>query len=375
MSRIKDYIAEHEADIIADIKALVQKQSPTAHKEAVDAAGLWIQDKIKSYLDIEPEIIEQQHTGNHIRFHMGEGDEQILVSGHFDTVWGFDDLALIEEGDTIYGPGIIDMKTGVVQVLWALRALKEQNIPTTKKVVILFNGDHEGIASPTSRPYIEEEARNSAYGLVAEAATGESGALKTFRKGIYRYTIDFKGISAHAGNDHQAGESAILEAAHFIERLESFTNYDTGTTVNVGTITGGTGINVRPDSARIKVDVRVKNNEEGLQIDERIQGLEPQNSKIEVTIDGGQVRPVMEKTDATEQLFQQAHALAQDLDFELEQVAVGGGSDGSFIAAQGTATLDGLGGVGGGPHARDEHINKTYVVDRTSLLATLFEQL
>ncbi|MDU9418598.1 M20 family metallopeptidase [Staphylococcus lloydii] len=375
MSRIKDYIAEHEADIIADIKALVQKQSPTAQKEAVDAAGLWIQDKIKSYLDIEPEIIEQQHTGNHIRFHMGEGDEQILVSGHFDTVWGFDDLALIEDGDTIYGPGVIDMKTGVVQVLWALRALKEQNIPTAKKVVVLFNGDHEGIASPTSRPYIEEESRNSVYGLVAEAATGESGALKTFRKGIYRYTIDFKGISAHAGNDHQAGESAILEAAHFIERLESFTNYDTGTTVNVGTITGGTGINVRPDSAQIKIDVRVKNNDEGQKIDECIQGLEPQNSKIEVTIDGGEVRPVMEKTDATEQLFQQAQALAQDLDFELEQVAVGGGSDGSFIAAQGTPTLDGLGGVGGGPHARNEHINKTYVVDRTSLLATLFEQL
>ncbi|MDT3960639.1 M20 family metallopeptidase [Staphylococcus kloosii] len=375
MSRIKDYISEHEADIIADIKALVQKQSPTAHKEAVDEAGLWIQDKIKSYLDIEPEIIKQQDTGNHIRFRIGEGDEQMLVSGHFDTVWGFGDLELIEDGDTIYGPGVIDMKTGVVQVLWALRALKEQNITTNKKIVVLFNGDHEGIASPTSRPYIEEEARNSTYGLVAEAATGEKGALKTFRKGIYRYTINFKGVSSHAGNDHQAGESAILEAAHFIQRLESLTNYDTGTTVNVGTMMGGTGINVRPDSAQIKVDVRVNNNYEGEKIDKRIQSLEAQNSKVAVSIDGGQVRPVMEKTDATEKLFEQAQAFAQDLDFEIAQVAVGGGSDGSFIAAQGTPTLDGLGGVGGGPHARNEHINKTYVVDRTSLLATLFEQL
>ena len=119
----------------------------------------------------------------------------------------------------------------------------------------------------------------------------------------------------------------------------------------------------------------MNNNDEGKKIDERIQSLEAQNAKVEVTISGGQVRPVMEKTTATEKLFEQAQAFAQDLDFELAQVAVGGGSDGSFIAAQGTPTLDGLGGVGGGPHARNEHINKTYVVDRTSLLATLFEQL
>lgn len=375
MSRIKDYISEHEVDIIEDIKALVEKQSPTSHKSAVDEAGLWIQEKIKSYLAIEPEIIEQQDTGNHIRFHVGQGDEQILVSGHFDTVWNFDDLELIEDNDIIYGPGVIDMKTGIVQVLWALRALKEQNIDTNKKIVVLFNGDHEGIASPTSRPYIEAEARKSQYGLVAEAATGDNGALKTFRKGIYRYTIDFKGVSSHAGNDHQAGESAILEAARFIERLESLTDYETGTTVNVGTMTGGTGINVRPDSAQIKVDVRVNNNDEGQKINQRIQQLEAYNSKVKVTIDGGQVRPVMEKTAATETLFEQAQDFAQQLGFELSQVAVGGGSDGSFIAAQGTPTLDGLGGVGGGPHARNEHINKTFIVDRTSLLATLFEQL
>ncbi|SCT49637.1 putative succinyl-diaminopimelate desuccinylase [Staphylococcus cohnii subsp. cohnii] len=375
MGNIKPYISEHKADIINDIKSLVKKESPTKDKAAVDEAGVWIKDKIRTYLDIDPETIEQQETGNHIYFTVGEGDEQILLSGHFDTVWGKGDLPLKADGEVLYGPGVIDMKTGIVQYLWALRALKENSVSPNKKIVALFNGDHEGIASPTSRPYIEEEARRSVYGIVAEAATGEQGALKTFRKGIYRYTIQFHGKSSHAGNDHKTGESAVLEAAHFITQLEALTDYDSGTTVNVGQITGGTGINVRPDFAEIKVDVRMTNHEAGEVTDKAIHDIEKHNDKIEIKINGGEVRPVMEKTKQTEALFQQAKSYAKDIGFELEQVAVGGGSDGSFISAQGTPTLDGLGGVGGGPHARNEHINTSKVVERTTLLATLLAKL
>ena len=375
MRNIKQYLTEHKADIIEDIQALVKIESPTKDKVAVDKAGSWIKDKIKSYLNIEPETIEQHETGNHIRFTVGEGEEQILLSGHFDTVWNKGDLPLKEDGEVIYGPGIIDMKTGIVQYLWALRALKENDISPNKKIVAIFNGDHEGIASPTSRPYIEAEARHSTYGMVAEAATGEQGALKTFRKGIYRYTIQFHGKSSHAGNDHEAGESAILEAAYFTLQLERLTDYDKGTTVNVGQLTGGTGINVRPDFAEMKVDVRVTNHKAGKEIDKAIHHIETHNHNIKVNIDGGEVRPVMEKTQETEMLFQQAKTYATEIGFDLEQVAVGGGSDGSFIAAQGTPTLDGLGGVGGGPHARNEHINTSKVVNRTTLLATLIEKL
>lgn len=375
MSVIQTYLTEHEQEIIDDIKAFVKIESPTADKKAVDEAGAWLCNKIQSYLDIKPQIIEQEETGNHIRFEFGEGEEQILISGHFDTVWQKGDLPLVEEEETIYGPGVIDMKTGDVQILWALRALKEHDMPTNKKIVVLFNGDHEGIASPTSRPYIESEARNSKFGLVAEAATGESGALKTFRKGINRYTIQFKGKSSHSGNDHQSGRSAILEAAHQVINLENMTDYEQGTTVNVGEIQGGTGINVRPEHAQIKVDVRITTPQNGKEINERIHALKPYNDQVEIEIQGGEVRPVMMKTEQTEALFQQAKSYAQSIGFELEQVAVGGGSDGSFIAAQGTPTLDGLGGVGGGPHARNEHINKRFVVPRTTLLTELIKNL
>lgn len=375
MSDIQHYIEMHKDEIISDIKQLVQLESPTSDKNAVDQAGEWIQNAIKRYLGITPNIIKQNETGNHITFETGEGKEQILLSGHFDTVWDKGDLELIEEDNIIYGPGVIDMKTGVVQILWSLRALKENNKALNKRVKVLFNGDHEGIASPTFRPYIEEAARQSKYGLVAEAATGEQGALKTFRKGIYRYKIQFHGKNSHAGNDHEKGESAILEAAIFTQKLESLTDYEEGTTVNVGLISGGTGINVRPDFAEIKVDVRVVENEIGQQIDGKIKNLSSSNEKIKIEIEGGEVRPVMERTKQTAILFNKARSYANELGFELEEVAVGGGSDGSFIAAQGTPTLDGLGGVGGGPHARNEHINVRYVSDRTALLATLIEKL
>ncbi len=375
MDVIETYLTNHEQDIINDIKTFVKLESPTLDKTAVDEAGAWLCQKIVSYLNITPEIIKQKKTGNHIRFSYGKGEEQILMSGHFDTVWGKGELPLVEKGDVLYGPGVIDMKTGVLQILWALRALKETSTSVNKKIVVFFNGDHEGIASPTSRSYIEEEARKSAYGLVAESATGESGALKTFRKGIYRYQIHFKGKSSHAGNDHESGESAIQEAAYQIVDLEKMTQYDEGTTVNVGKVIGGSGINVRPESTTIEVDVRVVNQQMGEKIDERIKQIRPYNPKIDIKIEGGEVRPVMIKTEKTEALFQKANEYANLLGFELSQVAVGGGSDGSFIAAQGTPTLDGLGGVGGGPHARDEHINKSFIVPRTCLLALLMQNL
>lgn len=375
MSDIQSYIETHMNEIICDIKQLVQLESPTSDKKAVDQAGKWIQNAIKNYLGITPDVIKQSETGDHITFEIGQGDEQILLSGHFDTVWNSGDLELIEENNVIYGPGVIDMKTGIVQILWSLRALRENNITLDKRVKVFFNGDHEGIASPTSRPYIEEAARHSKYGLVAEAATGEHGALKTFRKGIYRYAIQFHGKSSHAGNDHEEGESAILEAAIFTQKLEELTDYEQGITVNVGLISGGKGINVRPDYAEIKVDVRVTENERGQQIDEQIKSISSSNEKVKIEITGGEVRPVMKRTKETEVLFSKARNYANELGFDIEEVAVGGGSDGSFIAAQGTPTLDGLGGVGGGPHARNEHINTDYVSERTSLLATLIEKL
>ncbi|PTK89432.1 M20 family metallopeptidase [Staphylococcus gallinarum] len=375
MSVIQTYLTDHEQEILDDIKSFVKIESPTSDKQAVDEAGAWLYEKIQAYLEIKPQIIEQEETGNHIRFEFGEGDDQILISGHFDTVWSKGDLPLVEKGELLYGPGVIDMKTGDVQILWALRALKEHAITTNKKIVVLFNGDHEGIASPTSRPYIEAEARKSKYGLVAEAATGETGALKTFRKGINRYTIQFKGKSSHSGNDHQSGESAIREAAYQIIDLENMTDYEQGTTVNVGLIQGGSGINVRPENAQIKVDVRITTPQNGKAIDQQIHAIKAYNPQVDIEIQGGEVRPVMMKTEQTESLFQLAKGYAQSIGFELEQVAVGGGSDGSFIAAQGTPTLDGLGGVGGGPHARNEHINKKFVVPRTTLLAELIKNL
>ncbi len=266
------------------------------------------------------------------------------------------------------------MKAGLVQAIWALKACKDLGLSLNKKIVFLCTSDEE-LGSPTSKLLIEKEALNSKVVLVTEPPVAETGALKTARKGSSRYMVDIKGKAAHAGNHHRDGRSAIKEAAHLIIYLEELTNYTTGTTVNVGAVKGGGKLNVVPDTATLGVNVRVKTMKEQKRLDQLIRHLEPRTEGVTLKVKGKMNRPPMVRSNRTGKLFHVAKHIAKDLDFDLEEASVGGGSDGNFTANLGVPTLDGLGAVGEGIHARNEHILASEIPERATLLCKLITTL
>lgn len=375
MKPLTSYLEKHQNDMLNDIQTLVRAESPTHDIEAVNKCGQILSQLFNTHLGLRPEVIEQTETANHLRFQIGEATEQILIIGHFDTVWEHGSLPLMVKGNQFFGPGAIDMKGGLVQAMWAVKALNEMNVNLEKSIVFLCNGDHEGIASPTSRPYIEAEAMKSDAVLVPEAPQGETGALKTSRKGVLRFTITFHGIAAHSGNNHEAGASANHELARQLIYLESLTDYSRGTTVNAGQIHGGTSVNVIPDIAELKIDIRVASNQEAERMNHLVQALQPFSSDVSLKVKGGIMRPVMERTEQTATLFNIAKEAAQEMEMPLDEAAVGGGSDGSFASALGIPTLDGLGAAGDGPHAEHEHILIDQLPYRTSMMAQVIKRL
>lgn len=375
MDKVLKYMEDNQSNIINDIRYLVERDSPSNDVDLVDLCADRIQKLFERYFGYTAEVIENDDYGNHLRFEYGEGNRTVLVLSHFDTVWDEGDLSVKIEGDKLYGPGILDMKGGLVQAIWAIKAIKELNLDTNKKIVFLCTSDEE-IGSPSSKKIIEEEAIESDYVLVTEPPVAETGALKTGRKGSSRYYIEVKGKKAHSGNNHSDGINAIREAARHILNLEDMTDYKTGTTINVGSINGGGKLNVVPDFAKFGVNVRVKSKKEQKRIDEHIKGLKPYTIGIKLKITGGINRPPMNKNEGTEELFEIAQNVAENLDMdELEQAYVGGGSDGNFTASLGIPTLDGLGAVGEGIHAKNEHILTSEVPSRTALLCKLLAVL
>lgn len=375
MNEIVNYLKSNRSEILKDIEMLVKKESPTDNKQLVDECGIHLSNIFTDKFGIYPEIYRHENTGNHLLFKIGDYDEQILILGHFDTVWDENEIEYKEDGNIIYGPGIIDMKGGLILSIWAVKALMDNNVPLNKNIVFLCNGDHEGIASPTSRPLIESEAKKSDAVIVPEASQGEKGNLKTFRKGVLRYTIEFHGQSSHSGNNHEAGHSAILELAKKVSMLEGMTNYEKGITCNVGIVKGGSGVNMVPDYAELKLDIRVAENEDATNIDKLIREITPEDKNITIKIDGGIKRPVLQRTEPNTMLWEIVKDSAKELQIEIDQASVGGGSDGSFASALDIPTIDGIGCVGGGPHAKNEHIKKDFVVERSALIATLIKNL
>jgi len=374
MTPLLSYLTARQADILQDIETLVKEESPSHDKQAVDECGKVLISLFREHLGIEPEILAQTERGNHLRFTIGQGEEQILILAHFDTVWDKGRLTYRVEGNKAYGPGIYDMKGGIVQSLWAIKACQELHLPLNKKIVFLCTSDEE-IGSASSRSYIEEEAKKSQVVLVVEPPVANSGALKTSRKGVSVYNIAFKGKSAHAGNHHKDGISAVDEMARQILYLHSLTDYEKHTTLNVGIAQGGTRVNVVAESAQIRIDVRIKTLAEAERIHSLITGIQPQLPGITLEITGGESRPPMERTKETERLFQLARECGNTCGLELEEDFAGGGSDGNFTAALGIPTLDGLGVVGDGPHAEYEHILIDQLPLRTALFGTLLTKL
>lgn len=295
-----------------------------------------------------------------------------LILGHYDTVWPLGtlkDMPFEHEGDTVRGPGVYDMKGGVAQALLALQTMQHFGIQPEVVPHVFLNSDEE-IGSRESRRYIESLAPLMNRVFVLEPSLGPAGLLKTARKGIGRFTVTVKGEAAHAGLDPGAGASAILELSHVIQTLFALNDFDRGITVNVGTIDGGLRPNVVAPESKAVIDVRVATQQDADRVEAAILGLEPAIEGTSLEIEGLYGRPAMERTPANRQLWRLACSLGDELGLQLEEGLAGGGSDGNFTSLY-TATLDGMGAVGDGAHARHEHLQLTPTIERAALLTQL----
>jgi len=364
-----------QREITALIRELVECESPTDDSKAVDRFVDLVASKVSGFAKVK--TWPGGRFGRHLRCEFqlpGRKKEgRILGLGHSDTVWPIGTLKTMpfrEADGRLWGPGVLDMKSGIAFFLFAVCTLRELDIPVRRTVTLQLNADEE-VGSDSSRALTEEEARRSEAVLVLEPGTGLAGKLKTARKGVGVYDVTVKGIAAHSGVDFAAGASAVLELARQIEKIAGFTNLKRGLTVNPGVISGGTRSNVVAAEARTEVDMRVVRLRDAAGLDRKFKSLKPFDRRCSVTATGGLNRPPMERTAGVVRLFRIARALARDLGIDLQESMTGGGSDGNFTAALGVATIDGLGGVGEGAHAANESILVDRIADRTALMAKL----
>ena len=302
---------------------------------------------------------------------------QILALGHSDTVWPMGTLRSMpfrQSDGRLWGPGVLDMKSGIAFFVFAVQALRELDIPVPAKVLLQLNSDEE-VGSESSRPLTEKNAARSRAVLVLEPGTGLAGKLKTARKGVGDFTIVVRGRASHAGVDFVAGASAVRELARQIGRIAGFTQLARGITVNPGVISGGTRSNVVAAEARAEIDIRVLRLKDAPGLEKKFRALRPFDRRCSIQVSGGLNRPPMERSAGIVKLFRTAQKLAADLGVEIEESLTGGGSDGNFTAALGIPTLDGLGGVGEGAHAANESILTDRIADRTALIAKLLAAL
>jgi glutamate carboxypeptidase len=295
-----------------------------------------------------------------------------LLIGHCDTLWPMGTVQKMPvrvEGDTLWGPGALDMKGGLAQMIYALRAVKDLGLCLPADSVVVINSDEE-IDSPDSTPLIRRLARRAVRAFILEPAFGHAGKLKTARKACGGFAITIKGRAAHAGVNPEEGASAILEMSHQIQKLFALNDAARGITVNVGTIDGGLRSNVIADEVKASVDVRVPTRREAAEIQAAIRGLRPVNPATVIEVEGEIAQPPMERSPRNQALWRLAQNLGRRLGLELEQASVGGASDGN-TTSQYTATLDGLGAVGDGAHALHEQARITQLVERCALLVLL----
>jgi glutamate carboxypeptidase len=372
--KVLDYLQESREAMTRTLERLVMLESPTNDRGGVNAVAGFLADAFGG-LGATVERLPQTAFGDHLRVAWGQSDRQVLLLGHMDTVWPVGETEhrpFRVDRDIATGPGVFDMKGGLVIGLFAVTALQELGLPPAHRLVFLLNSDEE-VGSCTSRPFIEEEARRSDAVFVLEPSRED--ALVTWRKGVGRFELDVQGRASHSGAAHDRGVSAVEELAHQVLRLEAMTDYDQGTTVNVGVVQGGSKVNVRPATAWANIDLRVATAQEGQRMTEVILGLRPVNPEATLIVSGGINRPPWEFTSQGDDLFQRAKRVGAALGLDLWPAGTGGGSDGNFTAALGVPTLDGLGVVGNDAHALTEWVDLASLPRRAALLAELLLDL
>jgi glutamate carboxypeptidase len=369
-----EYMRRAEGELIEYLQALILAESPTTVPasqagvralliEGLEAAGMcvrFVPGRTTGGLLYASPISRRRHLPLQ------------MILGHMDTVWPLGtlrEMPLEIEDGMIRGPGSFDMKVGLAQAVFALRALKDLGATPSVVPVVLFTSDEE-IGSPESERNIVRLAKRVSRTFVLEPSLGPTGRLKTRRKGIGRFDIRVIGVSAHGGLDPYSGASAILELSHVIQKLHALGDRERGITVNVGVVEGGLRANVIAPSSRAEVDVRVWTADDARRIENAIHGLEPTVPGTRLEVEGSVGRQPMERTPRNTALWEAARELALGLGIQLEEGESGGGSDGN-LTSQYTATLDGLGAVGDGAHARHEFAYIDPILERAALLTRL----
>ena len=361
--------------LLETIEALVRVESPSTDKAAVDRCGRELAGRLAA-LGARVTAVAAPDAGDHLRAETGVGERQVLILGHFDTVWPVGQLErmpLKREDGRLYGPGVFDMKAGLAIGMLAVRALFEAAGPPAGRVVLLCTTDEE-VGSHTSRALIEDEARRSEAVLVLEPSL-PGGAVKTSRKGCGQFELLVRGVSAHAGIEPGRGASAVHELAHQIVAIEKLQDVERGVSVNATVIAGGDRTNVIPDRATAVVDVRVPTMGDADRLEAVFRSLTPWLAGTSVEVTGGLNRPPLERGDGVARLYELARGVAGQLGRDLAEGGTGGGSDGNFTAALGVPTLDGLGAIGQGAHALHEHVEIDELAWKAALVAGLVARI
>ena len=351
------------------LKTLVEIESPSHDKAAADRVGVIVADEARR-LGAQVEVIPNKETGDHVLSKWGSGKDGILLLCHMDTVFPIGTLSKMpyrEADGKIFGPGVLDMKGGIVISLAAIEEAQKQGL--NRPVTLLCTSDEE-TGSHTSREHIERLAKESALVFVLESALVD-GSLKTWRKGTGEFFVKAKGRAAHAGGDHEKGRNAIEEMAYQVIAIQKMTDYSRQTTLNVGVIHGGTVSNVVPEEANIKVDVRVMQPGEWERIESEMMKLKPVLDGTFLELRGGLNRPPMPFDETMKITFEKAKAIAAEIGMELKAGGSGGGSDANFVAPFGIPVLDGMGAVGEGYHSEREYIFADSLEKRVRLLSVL----
>jgi glutamate carboxypeptidase len=365
------HIEKKKGWIRSALQELVEQESPSEDRPAVNAA-MKLAEHWAKQLGARSKHHKQREYGDVFELRFGPSRSSykpILLLGHLDTVWPIGTLTKMpwhESEGRYWGPGVLDMKAGVVMALAAINTLYEMKLE--RSVTLLLNSDEE-VGSPISRAITESLAVASGAVFVLEPAQGL--AYKTARKGVGHYHVQVTGVGAHSGVDFERGHSAILELTKLVQTISGFTNLTRKLTVNCGVIAGGTRSNVVASNAHAEVDVRIAKASDAAYVEKLFRSLKVSDPHCKLTITGGINRPPMERKAGTIALFKKARSLAAEIGFNLEEAATGGGSDGNFTAALGVPTLDGMGAVGDGAHAAHESVVIEHLIPRTALLAAM----
>jgi glutamate carboxypeptidase len=372
------YFSEHQNQIVKTIRELVEIESPSDNKQAVDRIAAFLALKFES-LGGRTQLHRSNDFGDSLRIDFaGEANRKpVLLLGHYDTVYPLGTLANMPckiDNGRLHGPGVLDMKSGIALMLHAIEGLQTWHGALPRPVTVFLVSDEE-VGSHSSRKVTEALAKESAGVLVLEPAAGLRGAVKTARKGVGEYRLRVKGVAAHAGLDPGKGHSAILELARQMAVVAKLNNLREGVSVNPGVIQGGTRSNVIAAEASALIDVRIKRAKQASGIDRKLRSLKPFDKHCKLEMTGNINRLPMERTAGVAALYKKAHDIASQIGWKLDEAAVGGGSDGNFTAGLGIPTLDGLGGVGDGAHAVHEFIVISELPRRALLLAGMIEEV